>query len=106
MMVPLTAPAPGSITVCARVGKRVNHIAKVRFPGSPREIALPLVVAEESAMFTPRKFFAQEGSDIAEYAVTLAMILLMIISTLRLMGGNIQVVFHQVSQAIDPTHSD
>jgi Flp pilus assembly pilin Flp len=58
-------------------------------------------------MFALRRLQSEDGSDIAEYAVTLAMILLMVVGTVRLMGGNIQAVFYQVSQAFGgPARAD
>jgi len=39
----------------------------------------------------------EAGSDIAEYAVTLALIVIMVVGTLRIMGGNISQVFSAVA---------
>jgi Flp pilus assembly pilin Flp len=52
-------------------------------------------------MFTLRRLFGEEGSDIAEYAVTLAMILLMVIGTVRLMGGNIAIALNRVAHSFE-----
>ncbi len=41
-----------------------------------------------------------EGQDIAEYAVMLAVILVIVIGTVRLIGGNANNVFSQVSSSI------
>lgn len=41
-----------------------------------------------------------EGQDIAEYAVMLAVILVIVIGTVRLIGTNANVVFSQVASAI------
>jgi Flp pilus assembly pilin Flp len=41
-----------------------------------------------------------EGQDIAEYAVMLAVILVIVIGTIRLIGGNANNVFSSVSSAI------
>jgi Flp pilus assembly pilin Flp len=44
-----------------------------------------------------RKLWAQEnGQDVAEYAVMLAVILVIVIGTVRLIGGNANNVFSQV----------
>ncbi len=42
----------------------------------------------------------QEGQDIAEYAVMLAVILVIVVGTIRLIGGNANNVFSQVGSAI------
>jgi len=41
-----------------------------------------------------------EGQDIAEYAVMLAVILVIVVGTIRLIGGNANNVFSSVSSAI------
>ena len=42
----------------------------------------------------------EEGQDIAEYAVMLAVILVLVIGTVRLIGGNANNVFSQVASNI------
>ncbi len=42
----------------------------------------------------------QEGQDIAEYAVLLAVILVLVVGTVRLIGGNANNVFSQTSSSI------
>jgi Flp pilus assembly pilin Flp len=42
----------------------------------------------------------QEGQDIAEYAVMLAVILVIVIGTIRLIGGNANNVFSQVASSV------
>jgi pilus assembly protein Flp/PilA len=51
------------------------------------------------------KFFRQlwseeSGQDIAEYAVMLAVILVIVVGTIRLIGSNANTVFSQVGSAI------
>jgi pilus assembly protein Flp/PilA len=51
------------------------------------------------------KFFQQlwsdeSGQDIAEYAVMLAVILVIVVGTIRLIGSNANTVFSQVGSAI------
>ena len=41
-----------------------------------------------------------EGQDIAEYAVMLAVILVIVIGTVRLIGSNANTVFSQVASSI------
>jgi Flp pilus assembly pilin Flp len=42
----------------------------------------------------------QEGQDIAEYAVMLAVVMVIVVSTVRLIGTNAGSVFSQVGSAI------
>lgn len=51
-----------------------------------------------------RQLWAEEaGQDVAEYAVMLAVILVIVIGTVRLIGGNANNVFSQVSSSIGQT---
>jgi Flp pilus assembly pilin Flp len=47
-----------------------------------------------------RLWSEQEGQDIAEYAVMLAVILVIVVGTVRLIGGNANNVFSSVSSSI------
>jgi len=47
-----------------------------------------------------RLWRGEEGQDIAEYAVMLAVILVIVIGTVRLIGGNANNVFSQVASTI------
>jgi pilus assembly protein Flp/PilA len=48
-----------------------------------------------------RKLWSQEqGQDIAEYAVMLAVILVIVVGTLQLIGGNANNVFSAVASSI------
>ncbi|HXY11172.1 MAG TPA: hypothetical protein VEI52_25290 [Terriglobales bacterium] len=42
----------------------------------------------------------QEGQDIAEYAVMLAVILVIVVGTIRLIGGNANNVFSNVASSL------
>ena len=42
----------------------------------------------------------EQGQDIAEYAVMLAVILVIVVGTIRLIGGNANNVFSSVSSSI------
>jgi len=42
----------------------------------------------------------ESGQDVAEYAVMLAVILVIVIGTVRLIGGNANNVFSQVSSSL------
>lgn len=50
--------------------------------------------------FLNRVWNDEQGQDIAEYAVMLAVILVIVIGTVRLIGTNANVVFSQVGSAI------
>jgi Flp pilus assembly pilin Flp len=50
---------------------------------------------------SPRNLWLQEeGQDIAEYAVMLAVILVIVVGTLRLIGGQANNVFSSVASSI------
>jgi Flp pilus assembly pilin Flp len=42
----------------------------------------------------------QQGQDIAEYAVLLAVILVIVVGTVRLIGSNTNTVFSQVASSV------
>ena len=50
--------------------------------------------------FLQRLWSEQEGQDIAEYAVMLAVILVIVVGTVRLIGGNSNNVFSNVASSI------
>jgi Flp pilus assembly pilin Flp len=45
-------------------------------------------------------WFAEEGQDIAEYAVMVAVILIIVVGTVRLIGSNANTVFSNVASTI------
>ena len=45
-------------------------------------------------------WFDDQGQDIAEYAVMLAMILVIVVGTIRLVGGNANNVFSTVASSV------
>jgi Flp pilus assembly pilin Flp len=47
-----------------------------------------------------RPLFEEQGQDIAEYAVMLAVILVIVVGTIRLIGSNANSVFSQVASSI------
>lgn len=47
-----------------------------------------------------RLWWRVEGEDIAEYAVMLAVILVLVVSTIRLVGGNANTVFSSAASSI------
>jgi Flp pilus assembly pilin Flp len=50
--------------------------------------------------FVHRFWTAEEGQDIAEYAVMLAVILVLVIGTVRLIGGNTNNAFSSVASTL------
>jgi Flp pilus assembly pilin Flp len=50
--------------------------------------------------FLERLWSDERGQDIAEYAVMLAVILVIVVGTIRLIGSNANNVFSEVSSAI------
>jgi Flp pilus assembly pilin Flp len=50
--------------------------------------------------FLQRLWSEDEGQDIAEYAVMLAVILVIVVGTVRLIGGNSNNVFSNVASSI------
>ena len=53
-------------------------------------------------MMTLRRFWNDEqGQDITEYAVMLAVILVIVIGTVRLIGSNANTVFSQVASSVN-----
>ena len=52
------------------------------------------------ANFFRKMWSNDEGQDIAEYAVMLAVILVIVVGTIRLIGGNANNVFSDVASSI------
>jgi Flp pilus assembly pilin Flp len=65
-----------------------SKITRIIFGGSPMKDLAKLLWRNE------------EGQDIAEYAVMLAVILVIVIGTVRLIGGNANNVFSSVASSI------
>jgi len=64
--------------------------------------AAQAVAKETTAVVTLlRKFwFDERGQDVAEYAVMLAVVLVIVLGTVRLIGSNANTIFSQVSSAV------
>jgi Flp pilus assembly pilin Flp len=58
------------------------------------------VGVKNMSKFVRRLWSEEEGQDIAEYAVMLAVILVIVVGTIRLIGGNANNVFSSVSSSI------
>jgi len=50
--------------------------------------------------FLQRLWCEEHGQDVAEYAVMLAVVLVIVVGTIRLIGSNANNVFSQVSSSI------
>jgi Flp pilus assembly pilin Flp len=50
--------------------------------------------------FISRLWFENDGQDIAEYAVMLAVILVIVVGTIRLVGSNANNVFSSVASSV------
>jgi Flp pilus assembly pilin Flp len=46
------------------------------------------------------KFWSEEGQDVAEYSIMLAVVLVIVVGTVRLIGSNAGNIFSQVGSAI------
>jgi Flp pilus assembly pilin Flp len=55
---------------------------------------------EEIMRILRRLWAEEEGQDIAEYAVMLAVILVLVVGTIRLVGSNANSVFSSASSAL------
>jgi Flp pilus assembly pilin Flp len=55
---------------------------------------------ERMSQILSRLFHDEQGQDIAEYAVMLAVILVIVVGTIRLIGSNANNVFSQVASAV------
>jgi len=71
----------------------------------PKEAALRLKGVFVLRLFRQR-LADEKGSDIVEYAVSLALIVLMVVGTLRIMGGNISSVFSTVAASFQSQRAD
>ena len=52
------------------------------------------------ARFLQQIWFDEQGQDVAEYAVMLAVILVIVVGTIRLIGSNANNVFSSVASSI------
>ena len=63
--------------------------------------AVPVIVWEVGMLTLIKRAWKQEeGQDIAEYAVMLAVILVIVVGTIRLIGSNANTVFSQTASSI------
>jgi Flp pilus assembly pilin Flp len=72
-----------------------------RFPKPGASPAGSMLVLEAKMTNILRKLWLEdEGQDIAEYAVMLAVILVIVVGTIRLIGSNANNVFSSVASSI------
>jgi Flp pilus assembly pilin Flp len=69
---------------------------------SANVFVIGLQMLEEVLMFAPLRelWLEDKGQDIAEYAVMLAVILILVVGTVRLIGSNANNAFSSVASAI------
>jgi Flp pilus assembly pilin Flp len=82
------------------LGQRRRRITLVlqRPVGCASHSLSQLSFRRQSVISTIRQLWVEEqGQDVAEYAVMLAVILVIVIGTVRLIGGNANNVFSEVS---------
>ena len=60
----------------------------------------PIHAEENMATFLRKLLLEEKGQDIAEYAVMLAVILVLVIGTVRLIGGNANNAFSTVANEL------
>ena len=60
----------------------------------------PIHAEENMATFLRKLLLQENGQDIAEYAVMLAVILVLVIGTVRLIGGNANNAFSTVANEL------
>jgi len=66
-----------------------------------RFVALDHMSLEKgTTMIVTKLWRDEEGQDIAEYAVMLAVILVLVVGTIRLVGSNANAVFSQAASSI------
>jgi Flp pilus assembly pilin Flp len=79
------------------IAVRGSIICLHKFPGN-------LFLSPEVLMqFLRKSFTDDQGQDIAEYAVMLAVILVIVIGTVRLIGGNANNAFSTVASSLGTT---
>jgi Flp pilus assembly pilin Flp len=87
-------------------GARVAGTSHSSLPGKPFHTVRETMGAEKqrkqgvSMKLVCRLWHEQEGQDIAEYAVMLAVILVIVVGTVRLIGSNANTVFSNVASSI------
>lgn len=82
---------------------RVGHLSRIGSPEVASAFQLGRAkteIKEQSMELARRLWCEQDGQDIAEYAVMLAVILVIVVGTIRLIGSNANNVFSSVASSI------
>ena len=77
-----------------------NHTTANHCPESVRVRDAPLIGGKKVIERIRQVWSEESGQDVAEYAVMLAVILVIVIGTVRLIGSNANTVFSQVQSGI------
>jgi len=85
-----------------RIPLRVRQRLVIRIGGTRGPADRVTIYFKEGIVvgFLRQIWFDERGQDVAEYAVMLAVILVIVVGTIRLIGGNANNVFSQVGSAI------
>ena len=65
-----------------------------------RRVRNSLKVGADMSLLLSKLWSDDHGQDIAEYAVMLAVILVIVVGTIRLIGTNVNTVFSQVASSM------
>jgi len=76
------------------------HVLKPRFVGAKLKIRYGIEVRAMSHHHLWNLWRHDEGQDIAEYAVMLAVILVLVVGTIRLIGSNANNAFSNVASSL------
>ena len=94
-------------TICGAIGVKASHFARDLTEFLPLSPTPPesLVVREPYGRWNMRNVLwkvcvGEEAQDIAEYAVMLAVILVIVVGTIRLVGTNANNVFSSVASSV------
>jgi Flp pilus assembly pilin Flp len=87
-----------SLTLCQNQTNLSRQFAEQKISG----VAILIVLAAEGSMteLIRRLWSDERGQDIAEYAVMLAVILVLVVGTIRLIGSSANNAFSAASSAI------
>jgi Flp pilus assembly pilin Flp len=83
------------VSLCELIVRRAVGVPKCRSTGSANAQG-----GEPVKGFLQQLWSDERGQDIAEYAVMLAVILVIVVGTIRLIGSNANNVFSEVGSAI------
>jgi Flp pilus assembly pilin Flp len=75
-------------------------VSLLRLTFHPFGIGSQASLEENMSEFVRKLWSAEEGQDIAEYAVMLAVILVLVVGTIRLIGSNANNVFSNTASSI------